>query len=70
LETIHAVMLQDNYRAIGLMKEMGFNLEFPGDGTVKAVLNLKEEEKAAQEIMQKGKEGLQAPSEEEEVANE
>ncbi len=70
LETIHAVMLQDNYRAIGLMKEMGFNLEFPGDGTVKAVLNLKEEETAAQEITQKGTEGLQAPSEEEEAANE
>lgn len=70
LETIHAVMLQDNYRAIGLMKEMGFNLEFPGDGTVKAILNLKEEEIAAQEIIQKGKEGLQAPSEEEEAANE
>ncbi|SNQ60268.1 bifunctional acetate--CoA ligase family protein/GNAT family N-acetyltransferase [Candidatus Methanoperedens nitratireducens] len=49
LETIHAVMLQDNYRAIGLMKDMGFNLEFPGDGTVKAILNLKEEEKAANE---------------------
>ncbi len=70
LETIHAVMLQDNYRAIGLMKEMGFNLEFPGDGTVKAILNLKEEETAAQEIIQKGKEGLQAPLEEEEAANE
>ncbi len=70
LETIHAVMLQDNYRAIGLMKEMGFNLEFPADGTVKAVLNLKEEEKAAQEIIQKRTEGLQAPSEEEEAANE
>lgn len=70
LDTINAVMLQDNYRAIGLMKEMGFNLEFSGDGTVKAVLNLKEEETAAQEIIQKRKEGLQAPSEEEEAANE
>lgn len=40
LETIHAVMLQDNYKAIGLMKKMGFNLEFAYDGTVKAVMNL------------------------------
>ncbi|VVB84714.1 Acetate--CoA ligase [ADP-forming] I [uncultured archaeon] len=70
LETIHAVMMQDNYRAIGLMKEMGFNLEFPSDGTVKAVLNLKEEETAAQDIIQKGEEGLQAPSGEEEAAKE
>jgi acetyltransferase len=70
LETIHAVMLQNNYRAIGLMKEMGFNLEFPADGTVKAILNLKEEETAAQGIIQKEEEGLQVPSEEEEAAKE
>lgn len=44
LETIYAIILHDNYRAIGLMKKMGFNIEFPDDGTVKAVLNFKIED--------------------------
>jgi acetyltransferase len=43
LETIYAVTLPNNYRAIRLMKNMGFTLEFPDEGTVKATLNLKEE---------------------------
>lgn len=51
LETIHAIMLKDNYRAIGLMKEMGFDLESPDEDTVTAVLNLKEED--VQGIIQK-----------------
>jgi acetyltransferase len=51
LETIYAVLLQDNYRAIGLMKKLMFDLEFPADDTVKAVLNLKEED--IHDIMQK-----------------
>ena len=43
LETIYGVMLPDNTRAINLMKNMGFTLTYQKDGTVKAVLNLKEE---------------------------
>jgi len=37
-------MLPDNYRAIGLMKKMGFTIEYLDDGTVKATINLREEE--------------------------
>lgn len=43
LETVYGVMLSDNYRAIDLMKRMGFTLEFSDHDTVKATLNLKEE---------------------------
>ncbi|HEY9246007.1 MAG TPA: GNAT family N-acetyltransferase, partial [Candidatus Methanoperedens sp.] len=43
LEKIHAIMLHDNQRAIKLMKEMGFAIESPENGTVKAVLDLREE---------------------------
>jgi len=41
VETIYAIMLGDNYRAINLMKKMGFNIKYLDDGTVKATLNLK-----------------------------
>lgn len=44
LETIYGIMLSDNYRAIGLMRKMGFTIEYLDDGTVKGTLNLKEEE--------------------------
>jgi len=44
IETIYAIILPDNFRAIGLMKKMGFNTTHLRDGTVKATLNLKEEE--------------------------
>jgi acetyltransferase len=44
LETIYAIMLPDNNRAISLMTKMGFNVKYLDDGTVKAVLNLKAEE--------------------------
>jgi RimJ/RimL family protein N-acetyltransferase len=47
LETIYAIMLSDNYRAISLMKKMGFVTEYLNDGTVKAILNLREEELAS-----------------------
>ena len=47
LETIYAIMLSDNYRAISLMKKMGFTTEYSDDGTVKAILNLREEELAS-----------------------
>jgi hypothetical protein len=44
IETIYAIMLPDNYRAISLMKKMGFSIAYATDGTVKGILNLKEEE--------------------------
>ena len=37
-------MLVDNYRAISLMKKMGFTITYMEDGTVRGTLNLKEEE--------------------------
>jgi acetyltransferase len=43
VETLYAIMLPDNYRAIDLTKKMGFTLQRQEDGTVKGVLNLKEE---------------------------
>jgi acetyltransferase len=43
IETIYAIMLSDNHRALNLTKKMGFKLEYLDDGTVKGVLNLKEE---------------------------
>jgi acetyltransferase len=53
LETIYGITLPDNYRAISLMKMMGFALEYLDDGTVKATLNLKEEESGVQSAEQK-----------------
>jgi acetyltransferase len=44
LETIYAIMLADNYRAMGLMKKMGFTIKYMDDGTVKGTLSLREEE--------------------------
>jgi acetyltransferase len=44
LERIYAIMLSDNYRAINLMKRMGFAVTYLDDGTAKATLNLMEEE--------------------------
>jgi len=43
LETVYAEMLKDNFRAINLMKKMGFTVEKLDEETVKATLNLKEE---------------------------
>ena len=43
LEKIYAIMLAENRRAIGIMKQMGFTVEYLEDGTVEATLNLKEE---------------------------
>ncbi len=40
LEKIHAVMMQENYRAIKLLREMGFTIESLDDGTQRAILNL------------------------------
>ncbi len=44
IETLYAIMLPDNFRAINLMKKMGFTITYPQDGTVKGTVNLKEEE--------------------------
>jgi acetyltransferase len=43
VETVYAIMLPDNRRALNLTKKMGFKLEYLSDGTVKGVLDLKEE---------------------------
>ena len=44
IEKVNAIILQDNYRALSLTKKMGFNIEYLTDGTVKATLNLKDED--------------------------
>jgi acetyltransferase len=44
IERIFAIMLQDNYRALSLTKKMGFKIVYLSDGTVKATLDLKEED--------------------------
>jgi acetyltransferase len=44
LETLYAIMLPDNYRAISLMRKMGFKIANIDDNTVKGTLSLKEEE--------------------------
>jgi acetyltransferase len=46
IETLYAIMLPDNFRAINLMKKMGFTVTYMEDGNVKGILNLKEEEPA------------------------
>jgi acetyltransferase len=48
IETIYAIILPDNYKAVSLMKKMGFNITHLSDGTVKATLNLKEKESSFQ----------------------
>jgi len=44
LDVVYGLVLRDNYQAINLMKEMGFTVEYSDEDTVKATLNLKEEE--------------------------
>ena len=43
VETLYAIMLSDNYQAINLLKNMGFTLQSQEDGTIKGILNLREE---------------------------
>ena len=43
IETVYAIMLPDNNRALNLTRKMGFKFEYLSDGTVKGVLDLKEE---------------------------
>ena len=44
VDKVDAIILQDNYRALSLTKKMGFKIEYLTDGTVKASLNLKDED--------------------------
>ena len=44
IDKVTAIILQDNYRALSLIKKMGFSIEYLTDGTVKGTLNLKEED--------------------------
>jgi len=53
LETIYGIILPDNHRAISLMKKMGFTIKYLDHSTVKATLNLKEEELGVLPIIQK-----------------
>jgi len=62
LETLYAIMLVDNYRAISLMKKMGFTITYMEDGTVRGTLNLKEEELGVPCIEPKPSEQPQAQS--------
>lgn len=48
IETLYAIMLPDNYRAINLMKKMGFTITYLEDGTAKGILDLREEERCIQ----------------------
>jgi acetyltransferase len=43
IEAVYAIMLTDNNRAQNLTKKLGFKLEYMSDGTVKGILDLKEE---------------------------
>ncbi|MCW4045770.1 MAG: bifunctional acetate--CoA ligase family protein/GNAT family N-acetyltransferase [Candidatus Bathyarchaeota archaeon] len=43
VETVYAIMLGDNFRALELTKKMGFRIEHMEDGTVKGTLDLKDE---------------------------
>jgi acetyltransferase len=44
VESVYAIMLPDNYRALSLTKKMGFKIDYLSDGTIKANLNLQEED--------------------------
>jgi acetyltransferase len=44
VESLYAIMLRDNFRAISLMKKMGFEVRYLEDGTAKGVLNIENEE--------------------------
>ncbi|MEM3463477.1 MAG: GNAT family N-acetyltransferase [Candidatus Bathyarchaeia archaeon] len=44
VETIYAIMLPDNVKAVNLLKNMGFTIKVQEDGNLKAILNLQEKE--------------------------
>jgi acetyltransferase len=51
VEKLYAIMLPDNYRAINLMKKMGFSVKYLDDGTARATLDLREEEKECSDMI-------------------
>jgi acetyltransferase len=59
VEGLYAIMLPDNYRAINLMKKMGFAITYSEDGTAKGTLDLKDEDRCLQLQEQKKAEELQ-----------
>lgn len=65
LESVYGIMLPDNYRAINLFKKMGFTIERMDQDTVKANLNLKEEDQKSHHITKKTP---QAEKKEEKIA--
>jgi acetyltransferase len=64
LEAIYGIMLPDNHRAIRLMNKMGFNIEHLDEGTVKATLDLKEEELEIRPTVDKSNKGKRAEKKE------
>jgi len=68
LDTIYGVMLPDNYRAINLMKKMGFTIERVDQDTVKGTLNLKEEDQKTHHTTKKTPHEGQAKQKEESFA--
>jgi len=67
LETIYGVMLPDNYRAINLMKKMGFTTERIDTDTVKGTLNLQEEEQKSRRSTKKSAQASQGEQKEEPI---
>jgi acetyltransferase len=63
IETVYAIILPDNYRAISLMKKMGFTTEYSDDGTVRATLNLRGEEEVPCSKSQTPEKAQQEPKE-------
>jgi acetyltransferase len=59
IEALYAIMLPDNYRAINLVKKMGFAITSSEDGTAKATLDLSEEDRCVQLRVPKKAEELQ-----------
>ncbi|MBS7608766.1 GNAT family N-acetyltransferase, partial [Candidatus Bathyarchaeota archaeon] len=43
LETVYAIMVPDNLKAVELMKKFGFTLRYTEEGVIKGTLKLKEE---------------------------
>jgi acetyltransferase len=68
LDTIYGIMLPDNYRAINLMKKMGFTIDRVDQDTVKGTLNLKEEDQKAHQAIKKTSHEGQAKQREESPA--
>ena len=66
LETVYAIMLPDNGRALNLTEKMAFKLEYLSDWTAKGILDLKEEISSEKCPVQKS---LEAPTERDRKTN-